>query len=336
MEEIKYDIKDYKTGQPRWCPGCGDHSFLNALQRAMAELSIPPYETVVISGIGCSSRLPYYAKTYGFHTIHGRAAAVATGAKIANPKLTIWQVSGDGDGLAIGGNHFIHAIRRNIDINMLLLNNRIYGLTKGQYSPTSARGFVSKSSPYGTIEDPFHPAELAFGARGRFFARCVAVDIPATTAALKAAARHKGTSVVEILQNCMIFNNGTYENLATKENRAKNAIYLEQDKPMLFGEHNECGLMQDGFNLKVVKLGQNNITEKDILIHDAHCIDHTLQLKLALMENPEFPVALGVIRDVDAPTYNDALEKQIEEITEKKKYHNFHELLMTNDTWKIE
>ena len=301
----------------------------------VAELGVAPHNIAVISGIGCSSRLPYYVNTYGFHTIHGRAAAVATGAKVANPDLTIWQISGDGDGLAIGGNHFIHALRRNIDLNMILLNNRIYGLTKGQYSPTSERGLVTKSSPYGTVEDPFHPAELAFGARGHFFARCIAVDGAASVEVLKAAANHKGASVVEVLQNCVIFNDGTHASVATKEGRAKNAIYLEHGKPMLFGENKEFGLMQEGFGLKVVKLGENGITEKDILIHDAHCQDNTLQLKLALMEGPDFPIALGVIRDVDAPTYNDAVIGQIEEIKGKKKYHNFQELLMTNDTWEV-
>ena len=175
-----FTVQDYKKGQPRWCPGCGDHFFLASLHKAMAELGVPPYETAVISGIGCSSRLPYYVNTYAMQTIHGRAAAIATGAKVANPNLTIWQISGDGDGLAIGGNHFIHAMRRNIDLNMILLNNRIYGLTKGQYSPTSPRGFVSKSSPYGTVEDPFRPAELCFGARGHFFARAVATDAAGT------------------------------------------------------------------------------------------------------------------------------------------------------------
>ena len=252
-----------------------------------------------------------------------------------SPNLTVWQISGDGDGLAIGGNHFIHAVRRNIDLNMILLNNRIYGLTKGQYSPTSPRGFVSKSSPYGTVEDPFHPAELCFGARGRFFARAVATDAPGTVEILKAAMAHKGASVCEILQNCVIFNNGTHDSVAKKEDRAKNAIYLKHGEPMLFGENNEYGLMQEGFGLKVVKLGENGITEKDILIHDAHCMDNTLQLKLALMEGPDFPIALGVIRDVEAPTYDDAVHEQIEEVSAKKKYHNFEELLMTNDTWEV-
>lgn len=335
MNETKYTAADYKVGQPRWCPGCGDHAFLNSFHKALAELGVPPHEIAVISGIGCSSRLPYYMNTYGMHTIHGRAAAIATGAKVANPNLTIWQISGDGDGLAIGGNHFIHAVRRNIDMNMIMLNNRIYGLTKGQYSPTSARGFVSKSSPYGTVEDPFRPAELTFGARGRFFARSVAVDAAATIDVLKAAANHKGASVVEVLQNCVIFNDGTHEAVATKEGRAKNAIYLEQGKPMLFGVNREFGLMQEGFGLKVVKIGENGVTEKDLLVHDAHCSDHTLQLKLALMEGPDYPIALGVIRDVEAPTYNDALVEQIEEVSAKKKYHNFAELLMTNDTWEV-
>ncbi len=329
----EYTSNDFKKGQPRWCPGCGDHSFLASLHRAMSELGIAPSDIAVISGIGCSSRLPYYMNTYAMQTIHGRAAAIASGAKVANPNLTVWQVSGDGDGLAIGGNHFIHAVRRNVDLNMILLNNRIYGLTKGQYSPTSPRGFVSKSSPYGTVEDPFHPAELCFGARGRFFARAAAADMAGTVGILKAAAQHKGAAVCEILQNCMIFNNGAYDSLARREDRARNAIYLEHGKPMLFGADNEFGLMQEGFGLKVVRLGENGITEKDILVHDAHCEDNTLQLKLALMEGPDFPVALGVIRDVDAPTYNDAVYAQIGEVSEKKNYHNFRELLLTNDTW---
>lgn len=332
----EYTAKDFKKGQPRWCPGCGDHFFLASLQKAMAEIGVPPYETAVISGIGCSSRLPYYMNTYAMQTIHGRAAAIATGVKVVNPKLTVWQISGDGDGLAIGGNHFIHANRRNIDINMILLNNRIYGLTKGQYSPTSPRGFVSKSSPYGTVEDPFRPAELAFGARGHFFARTVANDGNHTVEVLKAAYHHKGASVVEVLQNCMIFNNGCYEPIYTKEGRTQNAIYVEHGKPLVFGENNEFGLMQEGFGLKVVKIGENGVTIDDILVHDAHCEDDTLQLKLAMMDNEHgFPVALGVIRDVAAPTYDEALNMQLEEVKEKKNYHTFAELLETNDIWTV-
>lgn len=332
----EYIAKDFKKGQPRWCPGCGDHFFLASLQKAMAEIGVPPYETAVISGIGCSSRLPYYVNAYAMQTIHGRAAAVATGAKVVNPNLTVWQISGDGDGLAIGGNHFIHAMRRNIDLNMILLNNRIYGLTKGQYSPTSPRGFVSKSSPYGTVEDPFRPAELCFGARGRFFARSVATDGAETVEILKAAYHHKGASVCEILQNCVIFNNGAYDPIYTKEGRHKNAIYVRHGEPLVFGEHNEYGLVQDGFGLKVVKIGENGVTVNDILVHDAHCEDNTLQLKLAMMDNEHgFPVALGVIRDVVAPTYDVAVNEQIEEVKAKKPYHNFSELLETNDIWEV-
>jgi len=345
---MSFTAQDFKKGQPRWCPGCGDHFFLASLHKAMAEIGVAPYDTAVISGIGCSSRLPYYMNTYAMQTIHGRAAAISTGAKVANPNLTIWQISGDGDGLAIGGNHFIHAIRRNVDINMILLNNRIYGLTKGQYSPTSPRGFVSKSSPYGTVEDPFRPAELCFGARGRFFARAVATDGPATVEILKAAAAHKGASVCEILQNCVIFNDGTHESVYNKEGRAKNAIYLRHGQPMLFGVNNEYGLVQEGFGLKVVKLGENGVTIDDILVHDAHCEDNTLQMKLALMGSPDqvtkgteddgtpgFPIALGVIRDVEAPTYETAVAEQIEEVKGVKKYHNFEELLLTNDIWEV-
>lgn len=333
---MEYTASDFKKGQPRWCPGCGDHFFLSALHKAMAEIGIRPYDNAVISGIGCSSRLPHYMATYGMNTIHGRAAAIATGCKVANPNLEVWQISGDGDGLAIGGNHFIHANRRNINLNMILLNNRIYGLTKGQYSPTSPRGFVSKSSPYGTVEDPFRPAELCFGARGHFFARAVATDADGTINILKAAQKHKGASVCEILQNCVIFNNGTHDTVYTKEGRAKNAIYLEHGKPMIFGENREYGLMQEGFGIKVVKLGVDGITEKDLLVHDAHCADNTLQLKLAMMEGPDFPIALGVIRDVEAPTYDDCVTAQIEEVKAKKPYHNFAQLLETNDIWTIE
>lgn len=333
---MEYTPQDYKKGQPRWCPGCGDHSFLASLQKAMAEIGVPPYDTAVISGIGCSSRLPYYVNTYAMQTIHGRAAAIATGAKVANPKLTIWQVSGDGDGLAIGGNHFIHAMRRNIDLNMILLNNRIYGLTKGQYSPTSPRGFVSKSSPYGTVENPFRPAELCFGARGHFFARSVASDGAETVKILKAAYHHKGAAVCEILQNCMIFNNGAYDPIYTRDERKKNAIYVEDGKPLVFGEHDEFGLVQEGFGLKVVEIGKDGYTIDDILVHDSHNPDDTLQLKLAMMDTQEgFPVALGVIRDVEAPTYDEAVNAQIEEVKAKKPYHNFTELLETNDIWEV-
>lgn len=336
MSEQLYTAKDFKSDQyVRWCPGCGDHALLNSLQKAMAELGVAPNMTAVISGIGCSSRLPYYMNTYGFHTIHGRAAAIATGVKVANPNLTVWQISGDGDGLAIGGNHFIHVLRRNVNINIVLLNNRIYGLTKGQYSPTSPRGFVSKTSPYGTIEDPFRPAELVFGARGRFFGRCVDVDGPTSIEVLAASARHTGASVVEVLQNCVIFNDGCHTAVSTKEGRAKNAIYLKQGQPMIFGENNEKGLMQEGFGIKVVTLGENGITEKNLLIHDAHCQDNTLHMKLALMEGPDFPIALGVIRDVESPSYENCVYAQVKEVQAKKPNRKLVDFLMSGETWEI-
>ena len=331
-----YTFNDYKKGQPRWCPGCGDHFFLASLHKAMAETGVAPHEMAVISGIGCSSRLPYYVNTYAMQTIHGRAAAIATGAKVVNPKLCVWQISGDGDGLAIGGNHFIHAMRRNIDINIILLNNCIYGLTKGQYSPTSPRGFVSKSSPYGTVEDPFRPAELCFGARGKFFARCVATDTPASIEVLKAAYEHKGAAVTEVLQNCVIFNDHCHDLVYNKEGRKKNAIYVRHGEKLVFGENNEYGLVQQGFGLKVVEIGKDGYTLDDVLVHDAHSEDDTLQLKLAMM-SPEngFPIALGVIRDVAAPTYDQAVHQQLADVSAQKKYHNFMELLETNDTWEV-
>ncbi|EGJ70652.1 2-oxoglutarate synthase [Bacteroides coprosuis DSM 18011] len=336
MSELKYAPKDYKSDQTlRWCPGCGDYALINSLQKAMAELGVPPYETAVISGIGCSSRLPYYMGTYAMHTIHGRAAAIATGVKVANPHLTVWQISGDGDALAIGGNHFIHAIRRNVDINIVLLNNRIYGLTKGQYSPTSPRGFVSVSSPYGTVEDPFRPAELVFGARGRFFARCVDVDSAPSVDVLVKSAQHHGAAVVEVLQNCVIFNKGSQALVATREGRANNAIYLEHGKPMIYGPEGEFGLVQDGFGVKSVRIGENGITEKDILVHDAQCEDNTLHMKLALMDGTDLPIALGVIRDVKAPYYDKCIHDQIEDVKRIKKSRSITDVMMSQDIWEV-
>jgi 2-oxoglutarate ferredoxin oxidoreductase subunit beta len=301
----------------------------------MAELGVAPEKTAVISGIGCSSRLPYYMNTYGFHTIHGRAAAIATGFKVANPEMTVWQVSGDGDGLAIGGNHFIHAIRRNIDINMLLLNNRIYGLTKGQYSPTSARGFVSKSSPYGTTEDPFIPAELAFGARGQFFARAIDVDLQTSREVMLAGAKHKGASVIEILQNCMIFNNGIHACITDKEVRADRTIHLRHGEKMLFGKNNEKGLVADGFTLKAVEIGKDGYTIDDVLVHDAHTESNFLHQQLAMMDGTTLPVAVGVIRDVEAPVYDQEVAKQVDQVKAKKGFTCLRDMLLAGDTWTV-
>jgi len=333
---IQYTAKDFKSDQyVRWCPGCGDYAVLNSLQKVMADLGVAPHETAVISGIGCSSRLPYYISSYGFHTIHGRGGAIATGVKVANPKLTVWQITGDGDCLAIGGNHFIHSIRRNVDLNVLLFNNQIYGLTKGQYSPTTKKGYVTKSSPFGTVERPFRPAELTFGARGTFFGRLLDVDLKTAQMTMMAAAKHKGTSVVECLVNCVIFNDGAHGWLAEKENRADRTITLEHGKQMIFGKERNKGLVLDGLNLKVVTMGENGVTENDILIHDAACEDTTIHMKLALMEGPEMPIALGVIRDVEEETYDAAVEAQIAEVQAKSKVKTFDDLIATCEQWEM-
>lgn len=333
-----YAPADYKSGQSvRWCPGCGDHAILNVLHKAMAELGIAPKDTAVISGIGCSSRLPYYMNTYGMHTIHGRAAAIATGVKTARPDLTVWQISGDGDGLAIGGNHFIHAVRRNVDINILLFNNKIYGLTKGQYSPTSDRGAVTKSSPYGTTEDPFIPAELVFGARGNFFARSIDIALDTTREVMVAAARHKGASVVEVLQNCVIFNDGAHAYIANKENRDNQTIHLRHGEKMLFGKNMEKGLVQDGFGLKAVVIGEAGYTLEDVLTHDAHCATNFLHQQLAMMDGHTLPLAIGVIRDVESPTYETEVAHQVEAVKSKKQFGGLRDMILkTNETWTQE
>ncbi len=334
----QYAPADYKSEQSvRWCPGCGDHAILNVLHKAMADLGVPPHQTAVISGIGCSSRLPYYMNTYGMHTIHGRAAAVATGVKTARPDLTVWQISGDGDGLAIGGNHFIHAVRRNIDINILLFNNKIYGLTKGQYSPTSDRGAVTKSSPYGTTEDPFIPAELVFGARGNFFARSIDIALDTTKEVMVAAAKHKGASVVEIRQNCVIFNQGSHAALSDKDKRADHTIHLRQGEKMLFGENMEKGLVQDGFGLKAVVVGEDGYTMDDVLVHDATTPANFLHQQLAMMDGKTLPLAIGIIRDVAAPTYETEVENQVEAVKAKKGYKTLRDMILsTTETWTVE
>lgn len=336
MEEKKYQASDFKSDQyVRWCPGCGDHAILNVLHKAMAELGVAPEKTAVISGIGCSSRLPYYMNTYGFHTIHGRAAAIAIGFKVARPDMTVWQISGDGDGLAIGGNHFIHAVRRNVNMNMILLNNRIYGLTKGQYSPTSERGFVSKSSPYGTTEDPFIPAELVFGARGTFFGRSLDVELKTSQEVLVAAARHRGASVVEMLQNCVIFNQGIYSFVSDRELRPDHTIHLRHGEKMLFGKEMNKGLVQDGFLLKAVTIGEDGYTIDDVLTHDAHCQSNFLHQQLAMMDGKSLPLAIGVIRDVEAPVYEEEVDKQTHNVEERKHFGSLRDMIMAGETWEV-
>jgi 2-oxoglutarate ferredoxin oxidoreductase subunit beta len=335
VENLTY--VDFKSDQSvRWCPGCGDHAVLNSVQKAMADLGYKKEEVAVISGIGCSSRFPYYMNTYGFHTIHGRAAAIASGVKVANPRLKVWQITGDGDALAIGGNHFIHAVRRNVDINLILFNNQIYGLTKGQYSPTSKKGFVSKTSPFGTVEMPFRPGELTIGARGQFFARTVDKELKHSVEVFKEAANHTGISVVEVLQNCVIYNDRTHELITDKEFRDDRTILLEHGKPMIFGKNRDKGLKLEGLQLKVVAIGENGVAEKDLAVHDAHCEDNSMHLKLANMEYPEFPVALGVIRSVKADAYDANVELQIKEVQERSKVKSFRDLMFSGDVWEVE
>lgn len=333
----KYTPKDFKSNQEvRWCPGCGDHGIINAVQKALAELAYPKESWAIISGIGCSSRFPYYMNTYGFHTIHGRAAAIASGAKAANPSVNILQISGDGDALAIGGNHFIHAIRRNNDITTLVFNNEIYGLTKGQYSPTTKLGTKTKTSPYGTIETPFNPGELVIGAQGRFFARSLDINVSLTAEVIEAGVRHKGMSVIEILQNCVIFADGAHSLITDKEMKEDRQLILEHGKPMIFGKNRDKGLILDKTGkLKVVEIGKDGITEDDILVHDAHCENPSMHWMLVHMKAPEYPVALGVIRDVEGVTYNDALDAQIEEVKAKSNIHCVEDLLNSGDVWEV-
>jgi 2-oxoglutarate ferredoxin oxidoreductase subunit beta len=337
LKKYNYTPKDFKSDQEvRWCPGCGDHAVLNAVQKALSELDIPKEKFVFVSGIGCSSRFPYYMNTYGFHGIHGRASAIATGVKTANPDLSVWQITGDGDALAIGGNHFIHAVRRNIDINIILFNNEIYGLTKGQYSPTSEKGLVTKTSPFGTVEEPFSVGELVIGAKGKFFARTVDSNVTLSTQIYIEAAKHKGTSVIEVLQNCVIFNDGIHEVVTGKEVRDDRTIILKHGEPMIFGKENDKGLVLDGLKLKVVKLGENGIMEKDLIIHDAFEPNPGIQYMLANMRYPQYPVALGVIRSVVGPTYEADLEKQILQVQKDTKIKCVDDLLRNGSTWTVE
>jgi len=333
----KYTAKDFKSDQEvRWCPGCGDHAVLSSVQRALAELGISKEKFAFISGIGCSSRFPYYMDTYGFHSIHGRASAIASGVKTANPELSVWQITGDGDALAIGGNHFIHAVRRNVDLNIILFNNEIYGLTKGQYSPTSVKGIVTKTSPFGTVEEPFSVGELVIGARGKFFARTIDTNVALSVQIYIEAAKHTGTSVIEVLQNCVIFNDGIHDSVAGKDVRDDRTLILKHGQPMIFGKENDKGLILDGLKLKVVKLGENGISEKNLLVHDALESNPGIQYMLAHMSYPEYPIALGVIRSVPGPSYDRLVEEQISEIQNTAKIKCMDDLLMGGSTWVVE
>ena len=332
----KLTVKDLKSDQEtRWCPGCGNHAIMNAIQRALIELDIPKENFAFISGIGCSSRFPYYLDTYGFHGIHGRASAIATGVKIANPELSVWQITGDGDALAIGGNHFIHVIRRNVDINIVLFNNQIYGLTKGQYSPTSYKGFVTKTSPYGTVEEPFHPGELVIGAQGKFFARTIDSNIKLSAEIYIQAGKHKGTSVVEVLQNCVIYNDKIYSYLTDKEEKENRQLILHHNEAMIFGKNNDKGIILKDNKLKVVKIGEGGITKDDLLIHNVKEVNPGIHLMLANMRYPDYPVVLGIIRCVDGATYDYDVNHQMEEIRAKSEIKCVDDLLNSGNTWEL-
>jgi 2-oxoglutarate ferredoxin oxidoreductase subunit beta len=336
------EASQYKSNQPvKFCPGCGDHAICLALQKAMAQVGVPTHQTVVISGIGCSSRMPHYLNTYGFNTIHGRGGAIATGVKTSHPELNVWQMTGDGDCLAIGGNHFIHEIRRNVNLNICLFNNRIYGLTKGQYSPTSPKGFVSKSSPFGTVERPFIPAELVLGARGTFFARTLDVDMPTTVDCMVQASQHEGASVIECLVNCVIFNHGTHNWIADRDTRADRSIILRHGEKMIFGKNNDKGLALDYSQGLIPQLIVVPADDERVLTHDATTQDPTLHRMLAMMgqekaECESLPIALGVIRRVAAESYDAAVNAQIEEVRSKRKAKTFDQLTQTLETWNIE
>ncbi|MDT7540786.1 MAG: 2-oxoglutarate/2-oxoacid ferredoxin oxidoreductase subunit beta [Acidobacteriota bacterium] len=329
---------DFVSGQEvRWCPGCGDYSILNNVQKVMPELGIPREKIVFVSGIGCSSRFPYYMNTYGFHSIHGRAPAVATGIKSSNPELSVWVITGDGDALSIGGNHFIHAIRRNLDINYILFNNRIYGLTKGQYSPTSEFGKKTKSTPMGAIDYPINPLSLAIASEATFVARSLDIDVKHLGATVEAAARHKGVSFVEVYQNCNIFNDGAFDYFSDRQVRTDHMIYLEHGKPMVFGKNREKGIRMNGAHPEVIELGsETGLTENDCLVHDTTLADPSVAFMLARMEYPNFPQPIGIFRQVQRETYEDLLAAQITEAIAQKGIGNLEKLINSGDTWVVE
>jgi len=327
--------QDFVSDQDvRWCPGCGDYAILSQVQKLFPTLGISKEKFLLISGIGCSSRFPYYMDTYGFHSIHGRAPALATGAKIANPDLSVWVVTGDGDAMSIGGNHFIHVLRRNIDMNILMFNNRIYGLTKGQYSPTSEVGKITKSTPMGSLDYPFNPPQLALGASGTFIARTIDREQKHMGPILEEAHKHKGTSFVEIYQNCNIFNDGAFSDLTEKETKAETQLVLEQGKPMIFGAENNKGLILDGSNFKVVKLG-SDYNADDILKHDKE--DKNLAMLLSeITYNPDLPVPIGILYQETKSTYDDMMTNQIEEAKQKNESADLEKLFFGTNSWVVD
>ncbi len=336
IEPTRLTKKDFETDQDvRWCPGCGDYAILATVQRVMPELGIPLEQMVWVSGIGCSSRFPYYMNTYGFHTIHGRAPAFAMGIKTGNPALSVWMATGDGDGLSIGGNHLMHCLRRNLDIKILMFNNRIYGLTKGQYSPTSELGKVTKSTPTGSADQPVDPAAFALGVNGSFVARSIDTESQHLSDVLRRAAKHKGTAFMEVYQNCNVFNDGAFDSFREKEVRAEKQLRVEHGKPLLFGANQDKGLRLNPktLELEVVQVGQAGVTASDLLVHDE--TNRTLAFMLAHMPYPEFPVALGVLFAEDRPTYDEVVAAQQDAALQKHGKGSLEKLLNSGSTWEI-
>lgn len=327
--------KDFASDQEiRWCPRCGDYSILAQMKKVLPTLGIPREKTVFVSGIGCSSRFPYYMQTYGIHGIHGRAPAIATGLKIARPELSIWVITGDGDALSIGGNHLLHAIRRNVDLKIVMFNNQIYGLTKGQYSPTSPLGKKTKSTPYGSVDHPLNPLSVALGSEASFVARSVDVDINHLTMVLERAARHKGTAFVEVYQDCNVFNSGAFEFASKKEQKVENCIYLEHGKPLIFGKNRDKGVRLNGAgNPEIVSLSE--VKEDDLLFHDEQAHDLTPAFRLAQMRWPHSPEPMGVFRAVERPTYDGEVDRQFHKIIADQGPGSLEALFNSGDTWEV-
>jgi len=318
----------------RWCPGCGDFSILAVMKQVLATLGIPRERLVFVSGVGCSSRMPYYLNTYGFQTLHGRAPTVATGLKLTRPELSVWVVTGDGDGLSIGGNHLIHALRRNIDLKILLFNNEVLGLTRGQYSPTSRVGTRTRANPQGSIDEPLRALTLAVAAEATFVARTIDVDVEHLTETLRRAAAHKGSAFVEIYQNCKVFNDGVFEYATEKGVKADNLVYLEHGKPLVFGKNRDKGIRLNGLEPEVVTLG-NGVTEKDLLVHNESAASPTLAGVLSRMVYPEMPECLGVMRCVERPTFDGQMRQQHEMAVQKKGKGKLEGLFASDDMWEV-
>jgi len=326
---------DFASDQDvRWCPGCGDYSVLAQMKKMLPSLGVPPERIVFVSGIGCSSRFPYYMNTYGVHSIHGRAPAVATGLKSARPDLQVWVITGDGDALSIGGNHLLHCLRRNVDLNIVLFNNRIYGLTKGQYSPTSPLGKVTKTTPLGSIDNPLHPLSIAIGCEATFVARSIDVHIQHLGMVLKRAAEHQGTAFVEVYQNCNVFNDGAWEYATSRETKSDSIIELEHGKPLVFGRDRRKGIRLNGLEPEVVELG-GDVTEQDLLVHDERSPEPSLAYLLSRMRYPEFPEPIGVLRAVDKPVYDVELNRQVERARHAKGPASLDALFHAGETWTV-